>query len=116
MSVKSAIWVSAHIRRCNANGLFATLAKRGAEEAGSIYLRIDRLDGTGLLFGPAPGPAYDDRGERRWVELIVGSPVSGGRIDDYLRRVISIDPDIWIIEIADRHGTAMLASADVEGA
>lgn len=116
MSVKSAIWVYAHLRRCNASGLFATLAKRGAEEAGSIYVRVDRLDGTGLLLGPAPGPAHDDRGERRWVKLVGAAPVSGQLIDDYLRRVRSIDPDIWIIEIEDRHGTAMLACVDGEGA
>lgn len=116
MSVKSAIWVYAHIRRCNANGLFAALARRGAEEAGSIYVRIDLLNGTGALFGPAPGPAYDERGERRWVKLIAGTPGSHGRIDDYLGRVKSVDPDIWIIDIDDRHGTGMLASVIVDGA
>jgi hypothetical protein len=112
MSVKSAVWVYAHLRRCNARGLFATLARRGADEAGSIYVRIDRLDGSGLLLGPAPGPAYDHRGERRWVKLIADSPVSARSIDDYLRRLESIDPDIWILEIEDRHGTAMLGPMD----
>jgi hypothetical protein len=108
MTVKSAIWVHAHIRRCNDQGLFAVLARRGAEEAGSIFVRIDHLDGTETLLGPAPGPAYDERGDRRWVELIPTSPVPLGRIDDYLARLISIDPDIWIIAIEDRQGTAML--------
>ncbi len=109
MPVKSAIWVQAHIRRCNAAGLFAALARRGAEEAGSIYVNVNRLNGTGLLFGPAPGPSYDEYGERRWTTLIAASPVSDGRIEDYLRRVSSIDPDIWIIEIEDRSGTGLLS-------
>ncbi len=113
MTVKSAIWVHAHLRRCNAGGLFAALVKRGAEEAGSIFVRINRLDGSGLLFGPAPGPAYDDRGERRWSKLIAASAVSDGRIAEYLDRARAIDPDIWIIEIEDRHGTGLLAGADV---
>jgi hypothetical protein len=111
MTVKSAIWVQAHIRRCNNHGLFAVLAKRGAEEAGSIYVRIDHLDGTATLLGPAPGPAYDERGERRWTELVRASPVSSASIDQYLARLRSIDPDVWIIAIEDRHGTAMLALA-----
>ena len=93
--------------------MFAILAKRGAEEAGSILVRINRLDGTGLLFGPAPGPAYDDRGERRWSPLIAASPVPEGRIVEYLDRAKAIDPDIWIIEIEDRHGSGLLAAAGV---
>ena len=74
MSVKSAIWVQAHLRRCNAVGLAAMLIRRGAEEAGSIYVKINRLDGGVLLIGPAPGPAHDHRGERRWVKPIGDAP------------------------------------------
>jgi hypothetical protein len=108
MSVKSAIWVQAHLRRCNAMGLAAMLIRRGAEEAGSIYVKINRLDGRVLLIGPAPGPAHDHRGERRWVKPLGDAAVLEADADAYLRRIHSRDPDIWIIEIEDRSGTGLL--------
>jgi hypothetical protein len=111
MSVKSAIWVQAYLRRCNAMCLAAVLIRRGAEEAGSIYVRINRLDGRVLLIGPAPGPAHDDRGERRWAKLVGDGAVPEAEVDAYLHRIHSRDPDIWIIEIEDRSGTGLLEFA-----
>jgi hypothetical protein len=111
VSVKSAIWVQAHLRRCNATGLPAMLIKRGAEEAGSIYVKINRLDGRVLLLGPPPGPAYDEEGSRRWTVLLDGEPVPEAEADDYLRRQRRIDPDIWIIEIEDAKATGLLEIA-----
>jgi hypothetical protein len=111
MSVKSAIWVQAHLRRCNGLGLAAMLIKRGAEEAGSIYVKVNRLDGSVVLFGPAPGPSHDERGERRWTSVVGTSAVIESEADAYLRRLTAIDPDIWIIEIEDRSGTGLLELA-----
>jgi len=92
-------------------GLAAVLIRRGAEEAGSIYVRINRLDGRVLLIGPAPGPAHDDRGERRWAKLVGDGAVPEAEVDAYLHRIHSRDPDIWIIEIEDRSGTGLLEFA-----
>jgi secondary thiamine-phosphate synthase enzyme len=50
MRLKSAIWAAAYIRRCQVEGAFAVLRKRGAEEAGAIFIKVDRLDGTVMLF------------------------------------------------------------------
>jgi hypothetical protein len=108
MSVKSAIWVKAHLRRCNSSGISAMLIKRGAEEAGAIYVKINRLDGSVILLGPAPGPAHDERGSRRWSRLIADHPVAEGEADSYLQRLRSIDPDIWIIEIEDPKSMGLL--------
>ena len=38
-------------------GAIATVARRGAEEAGAIFVIVDWLDGTADLFGPAPQSA-----------------------------------------------------------
>jgi hypothetical protein len=112
VSVKSVIWVKAHLRRCNASGLPAVLIKRGAEEAGSIYVKINRLDGRVLLLGPPPGPAHDAHGSRRWTALLAGETVTEAEADDYLARQRRIDPDIWIIEIEDAKSTGLLEIAD----
>ena len=108
MSVKSVIWVKAHLRRCNASGFPAVLVKRGAEAAGSIYVKINRLDGRFVLLGPPPGPAHDERGERRWARLISEEPVVESEADRYLHRLRAIDPDIWIIEVEDPHAFGLL--------
>ena len=47
MRLKSGIWVAAYLRRCNVEGAFAAVRRRGAEEAGAIFIKINRLDGTG---------------------------------------------------------------------
>src|SRR5258708_35627932 len=57
MRLKSGIWVSAYLRRCNVEGVFAAVRRRGADEAGGIFIKINRLGGTGLLYGPAPQAA-----------------------------------------------------------
>ena len=60
MRLKSGIWVAAYLRRCNVEGVFAAVRRRGAEEAGAIFIKINRLDGTGVLYGPAAQAVFDD--------------------------------------------------------
>jgi hypothetical protein len=60
--LRSDFWVSAYLRRCAVEGVEAALRKRGAAEAGAIFVKVDRLDGTASLYGPAP--QLEDNGER----------------------------------------------------
>ena len=90
-------------------GIFGAVLKRGAEEAGAVYVIVSHLDGTCHLFGPAPGPSHDEEGERRWaVEL--APPAGPLDVHALLERKQRFDPDIWIVEVEDRHGTAGLAA------
>jgi hypothetical protein len=57
MRVKSSIWVAAYVRRAYVEGAFAVVRRRGADEAGAVFIKIARLDGTAELFGPAPPTA-----------------------------------------------------------
>ena len=43
MRLKSGIWVAAYLRRCAVEGVFAAVRRRGAEEAGGIFIKINRL-------------------------------------------------------------------------
>ncbi len=47
MRLKTGIWVAAYLRRCQVEGVAAVLRRRGAEEAGAIFIKVSRLDGTG---------------------------------------------------------------------
>jgi hypothetical protein len=108
MRLKAEIWVKAYIRRCQLEGAAAVLARRGDEDAGAIYIKVSRLDGTALLFGPAPAGLDEAREERRWVACLDRVPAPEAEADAYLARQIAFDPDIWIIAVEDGRGRHFL--------
>ena len=110
MRLKSEIWVQAFLRRWFVGGGFGAVLNKGAAEAGAVYVVVNRLDGTANVFGPAPGPAYDDDGDRRWA-LVVPEPVTAPEITALIARLTRFDPDIWVVEIEDRSGTGGLSLA-----
>ena len=112
MRLKSAIWVAAYVRRCNVEGVFAAVRRRGAEEAGAVFLKVSRLDGTAALYGPAPQTAFDDAGpaERAFV-AVTPQPVPEADVEKRLEKEIKFDPDVWIVEIEDRAGRTFLDQA-----
>src|SRR5262249_57927664 len=67
MRIKSEIWVRAYLRRCQAQGVPVVIARRGDEAAGAIFICIDRLDGTMVLYGPAPAGGGGGGEGGRWV-------------------------------------------------
>lgn len=109
MRLKADVWVSAYLRRCNAEGAFGAVVRHGDDDAGAIFIKINRLDGTARLFGPAPmaldQPARPDRAFAAHVDR----PDAKERdIDTYLARQAEFDPDLWIIEVEDRGGRHFL--------
>jgi len=110
MRLKSALWVAAYLRRCQIEGLPAVLRRRGAEEAGAVFVRVSRLDGTSDLFGPAPQSAFDavPGADRAFSVSLAEQPAQDAQIEAYLAREIKFDPDIWIVEVEDRAGRNLL--------
>jgi hypothetical protein len=105
--LKSEIWVGAFLRRWQSEGCYGAVIHKGAPEAGAVYVIVNHLDGTFHLFGPAPGPTYDEEGGRRWYEELP-FPATQDEIDKLLAKRRASDPDIWIVEIEHRTGTAGL--------
>ncbi len=110
MRLKSAIWVSAYIRRCMVEGAYAVVRRRGAEEAGAIFVKIDRLDGTADLYGPAPQSEFDEArpGDRAFIACLKAQPRPYAEIEKFVLRQVDFDPDIWIVEVEDRQGRNFL--------
>jgi hypothetical protein len=110
MRLKSAIWVAAYIRRCNGEGAYAVVRRRGAEDAGAIFIILNRLDGTADLYGPAPQTAFDDAhpSDRAFSTILKHSPAPEADVEARLKREIDFDPDVWIVEIEDRAGRHFL--------
>jgi hypothetical protein len=106
MRLKSAIWVAAYIRRCNGEGAFAAVRRRGAEDAGAIFIKLNRLDGTAELFAPAPQTAFDDArpADRAFSRPFGKDPVPEEKVEDKLSKETRFDPDVWIVEVEDRNG------------
>jgi hypothetical protein len=94
------------------NGHFGAVIHKGAEEAGSVLLVVNHLDGTHDLLEPQPGPAYSEDGTRRFVK-VNQKPQSWPEISDRIVKRRKSDPDIWVIEVEDRTGFGG-AQIDVE--
>ena len=116
MRLKSAIWVAAYLRRCNGEGAFAAIRRKGAEEAGAVFIVINRLDGRATLYGPAPQTAFDDAkpADRAFVAMLgLPEPVPEAGIEAKLTREVRFDPDIWIVEVEERAGRSFLENVVV---
>jgi hypothetical protein len=110
MRLKTALWVAAYLRRCQVEGAFAVVRRRGAEEAGAVFVRISRLDGTSDLFGPAPQSALDtSRGaDRTFAASFTEQPASDAAVEAKLDREMKFDSDLWIVEVDDPAGRNFL--------
>lgn len=112
MRLKSEVWVQAFMRRCNVEGKYCTVAAKGAAEAGAVFIIVNRLDGRFHLFGPAPGPAFDEKGDRRFVEELQ-FPASEADVTALLARRKKFDSDLWVVEVEDRDDTAGVTAAEI---
>lgn len=109
MRLTSDFFVSAYLRRCGIEGAFAGLRRRGGAEAGAIFILIDRLDGTGTLYGPAAQSSYEDRpSDRAFSRLHAEETLPREAIEARLEREVRFDPDCWIVEVEDRQGRHFL--------
>ena len=110
MRLKSAIWVAAYVRRCHIEGAFAAVRRRGAEEAGAIFVKLNRLDATPDLFGPPPQSMFDEArpADRLFSRCLTDQPAPEAKIEERLARELRFDPDVWIVEVEDRTGRHFL--------
>ena len=87
------------------------MRRRGAEEAGAIFIKLNRLDGTGTLYGPAPQTAFERRGRPNACSprsSAATTPAADADIEARLVKEIRFDPDVWIVEVEDRAGSTFL--------
>jgi hypothetical protein len=109
MRLKSSIWVAAYLRRCQTEGVFGAVRRRGAEEAGAVFVKVALLDGNAMLYVPAPQTVYDEsRPIERLFMPVSKQPVPEPSVEDRLQKEIRFDPDAWIVETEDRIGRHFL--------
>lgn len=109
MRLRSDIFVSALIRRAEINGAFALLRRRGAAEAGALFIKIDRLDGRVAVLAPAAQSTETPEGvDRQFCRAHTQEWVEPAEAEARLGREIAFDPDLWIVEIEDRAGRSFV--------
>jgi hypothetical protein len=108
MRLRAEFWVKAYIRRCAVEGASAVVVRHGDDDAGAIFIKINRLDGTCLVLGPAPAGLTGADSDRRWVTLLSSKGISERESDSLLSREAEFDSDLWIVEVEDRSGRHFL--------
>jgi len=97
--LKAGIFVRALIRRAEVAGAQAFVVRKGSEEAGAVFLKIARLDGTSLVLSQA----RRGEGELVWVKPL-GDAADDAKAAAYFDKQVKFDPDLWIVEVEDREG------------
>lgn len=101
MRLTSEFWVSAFMRRIRQADGFAYLVRRGATEAGAIFIKIRNRDGHFELYMPAPQSEYDlERADERRFILYKQSD-DEQLLNDQLEKELRFDPDLWLVEVED---------------
>jgi hypothetical protein len=109
MRLKTSIWVAAYLRRCQTAGVFGAIRRRGAEEAGAVFVKVATMDGNAVLYVPAPQAVYDDsRPIERFFMPAWKEPQTEPSVEERLVKEIRFDPDAWIVEVEDRTGRHFL--------
>lgn len=108
MRLRTEFWVKAYIRRCAIEGASAVVVRHGDDDAGAIFIKVDRLDGTCALFGPAPAGLDGAESDRRWTTCLAPSGVEYAAADAFLAREVNFDSDLWIVEVEDRRSRHFL--------
>jgi hypothetical protein len=110
--LRSDIWVSAYLRRCAVEGAPAYLRRRGAAEAGAIFVKIDRLDGACALYGPAPQSEAREGVARLFARIHRDGWIEPAEAEARLAREFKFDSDLWIVEVEERQGRHFLDVID----
>ena len=98
--LKAEFWIMAHVRRCNADGVPATVVRRGDSRGGTLVLKINQFDrGCRVL-----SQALDMDGTLGWLAAFSGGLVPETEADDYIVRATGRDPDLWVVEIESPDG------------
>ena len=98
----SSFWVQAYIKRLNLMGVPAFVVLHGDDTAGSIIVKVNKLNGEAILFERSFSL---EKNISQWSESQSGDEKE---LDELLSRQRSRDRDLWIVEIESRQGDPFL--------
>lgn len=101
--LRSDLVVAAILRRAHSAGAAAVLRRRGAGEAGAIFISVDHLNGHNDLYAPAPPLMNEEDDLVRRFDIILPAATLL-EVNDRMAREVKFDSDLWWVEIEDRQG------------
>ena len=102
----SLVWVDAYRMRQELQGVPVYVVQRGDATAGAVLVKLNTLDGRAQVWQRMT--AMD--GTRPWAVLAEGEEAE---VDAAIARQRARDPDLWVLEVEDRHGRHMLDLPDL---
>ncbi|MDW3181036.1 DUF1491 family protein [Roseobacter sp.] len=95
-------WIDAYLTRLRGQDIPAFIVSHGDDTAGSILVKLNRLDGQATVYQRSYNLMDDTR---TWAILEQGDEAE---VDASITRQQGYDPDIWVIEVEDREGRHLL--------
>lgn len=105
--VSSDIWVSAYVARLSQENLGYYIVHKGDKTAGAIIIKVALLNGNARLYEQG----FDILKNTRFWRL--AQEASEHKIDTTIARQHQLDPDLWVIEVEDRSGVALLERSEL---
>lgn len=91
--------IDAVIRRCDVLFLPIYVIQKGNYASGTIMLKLNGLgNGINVLI-----QERDMDGELGWVNVFENHDIEESKADNYIKKAISRDSDLWVLEIEDKN-------------
>jgi hypothetical protein len=103
--LKTKLQVMAAVRLCTLRAIPIAVARRGDEDAGTILVKLNRLEHGFIVLAQTRTPL----GDLAWLRATGELPVDEATADAYIARQVQRDPDVWVVEIEDREGRQVFA-------
>jgi hypothetical protein len=112
MRLQSHVWASAFLRAESAKGGHPAVIRKGAAEAGAIFVLHEHPDSSVTVYGPAPQAMADTAaaGGRSFERVL--EHVTRESALEWLDRQIRFDSDCWIIGTESRGAAPSLVAED----
>lgn len=101
-------WIDAYLTRLRGQDIPAFIVSHGDDTAGSILVKLNRLDGQATVYQRSYNLMDDTR---TWAILEQGTEAD---VDASITRQQGYDPDVWVIEVEDRQGRHLLDQPGLE--
>ncbi len=88
------------VRRCYVADMPAVALRKGDEDRGAVMLKVNRFDKGCIVWTQTRTMDGDPAWMRGTGPDLVPEPTA----DAYVDRQVQRDPDLWVVEIEDRHG------------
>ncbi len=103
--LKTRMQVMAAVRVCTRYAIPIVIARRGDEDAGTILIKLNRLEQGFTVLTQTRTAA----GDLAWLRATGEATVDEATADAYIARQVNRDPDLWVVEIEDRDARPIFA-------